>query len=57
MRNRNKIMETRIEFDPNETPHKRRLAEGHYIREGHALTGYYVETERGIYSLIRTCGC
>lgn len=50
-------METRIEFNPNESSFNRRMADGHYIRVGHALTGYYVETERAIYSLTRTCGC
>lgn len=50
-------METRIEFNPNETDFKRRMAIGHEMRNGHPLTGYYVEVERGIFNLVRTCDC
>ena len=50
-------MQTRIEFNPNETAFKRRMADGHFNRSGHDLTGYYVEVEAGIYKLTRTCGC
>lgn len=57
MRNKNKIMETRIDFNPNESPLKRRMADGHFNRTGHALTGYFIEKERALYSLVHTCGC
>lgn len=50
-------MTTQIDFNPNESSLKRRMADGHFNRVGHALTGYYVETERAVYSLVRTCGC
>ena len=49
--------ETRIPFNANETAFKRRLADGHYMNTGHTLTGYYVESEPGIFKMTRTCGC
>ena len=41
-----------------ETPLQQRMALGHWMRTGHAQTGYYVTTDHpGIVRLVRTCGC
>lgn len=37
------------------TPFQKRMAQGHLIRTGHQLTGYYVPVDTGIVKLVRTC--
>ena len=48
---------TNIPFDANKNRFTYEMAEGHRIRTGHKLTGFYREVEDGIYRLIRTCDC
>lgn len=45
----------RCPFDPDRSPFTRRMADGHYIRTGHELEGYYLPPVDGIGELVRTC--
>jgi hypothetical protein len=49
-------MQQRLVFDADSSAFNRRMAEGHAVRCGHALAGYYTSTATaGVFALVRTC--